>query len=156
MKINMHQSDEPTFFIACGDDGVEVTCELLFTFPDPMTGNNYMVYTDNTEDQDGNTCVYASKFDPTGNSSELCPVEDERIWAIIEEALKEEQEDCDGDEKSVEELEAELEDLINELSEMFPQHKGALEAILADPESVDYAGLRDSILNDMDDCSEGS
>ena len=103
----------------------------------------------NQKDEDGHTRVYANQFDPNGNASPLLPVEDERIWTVIEEMLTEMQEECDADDKSEEELKAELEDLINELSEMLPQHKGALEAILTDPESVDYAGLRDRSLNDM-------
>ena len=92
-----------------------------------------------------------NKFDPNGNASSLLPIEDERIWTVIEEMLTEMQEECNADDKSEEELKAELEDLINELSEMLPQHKGALEAILTAPDSVDYDGLRDSILKDVGD-----
>ena len=156
MKTNFLQNSEDMFFTVCNNEGEEVKCELLLTFEDSTTGKNYIVYTDNTEDEEGNTRVYANQFDPNGNASSLLPIEDERMWTVIEEMLTEMQEECTADDKSEEELKAELEDLINELSEMLPQHKDAFASILTDPESVDYAGLRDSILNDMDDCSEGS
>ena len=154
MEANTNQRNEDMFIVVCNDKGEEIKCEILFTFEDTTTGKNYMVYTDNTEDEDGHTRVYANQFDPNGNASSLFPVEDERIWAVIEEMLTEMQEECTADDKSEEELKAELEDLINELSEMLPQHKGTLEAILTDPESVDYAGLRDSILKDVGDHSQ--
>lgn len=154
MEANMNQRDEDMFIVVCNDKGEEIKCEILFTFEDTTTGKNYMVYTDNTEDEDGHTRVYANQFGPNGNASPLLPIEDERIWAVIEEMLTEMQEECNADDKSEEELKAELEDLINELSEMLPQHKGALEAILTAPDSVDYDGLRDSILKDVGDHSQ--
>lgn len=154
METNMNQRDEDMFIVVCNDKGEEIKCEVLFTFEDTTTGKNYMVYTDNTEDEGGHTCVYANQFDPNGKASSLLPIEDERIWNAIEKMLTEMQEECNADDKSEEELKAELEDLINELSEMLPQHKGALEAILTAPDSVDYDGLRDSILKDVGDHSQ--
>lgn len=41
-----------------------VECETLFTFESTETGRSYIVYTDNTTDEDGNTTVYASIYDP--------------------------------------------------------------------------------------------
>ena len=43
-----------------------------------------MVYTDNTKDEQGNTKVYASVFNPDAEVLELLPVETEREWKIIE------------------------------------------------------------------------
>lgn len=43
-----------------------------------------MVYTDNTKDDEGNTKVYASVFNPEAEPLELLPVETEREWKIIE------------------------------------------------------------------------
>ena len=59
------------------------------------------------------------------------------------------QEECAAEDRSEEELKAELEDLINELSDMLPQHKDAFASILTDPESVDYDALRDGILEEL-------
>ena len=65
-------------------DGKEIEFEILFTFESDETKKNYMVYTDNTKDEQGNTKVYASVFNPDAEVLELLPVETEREWKIIE------------------------------------------------------------------------
>ena len=65
-------------------DGKEIVFEILFTFESDETKKNYMVYTDNTKDEDGNTKVYASVFNPDSDPLELLPVETEREWKVIE------------------------------------------------------------------------
>lgn len=70
-----------------GEDGKEVKCEVLFTYEDERTGKNFIAYTDNTLDYEGNTKVYASSFDPEGDNPVLFPIEDEDEWAIIEAIL---------------------------------------------------------------------
>ena len=68
-------------------DGKEINFEVLFTFESDETGKNYMVYTDDTLDDDGNTKVYASVFNPNKEPLELLPVETEREWKVIETIL---------------------------------------------------------------------
>jgi len=68
--------------------GKEVEFEVLFTFESDETKKNYMVYTDNTKDKDGNTRVYASVFVPEKQPLELLPVETEREWKVIETILE--------------------------------------------------------------------
>ena len=65
-------------------DGVEVECEVLFTFESDETKKNYMVYTDNTTDENGNVRVYASIYNPDQPESDLIPIESEAEWKIIE------------------------------------------------------------------------
>ena len=57
---------------------------MELTFESDETKKNYMVYTDNTKDEEGNTKVYASVFKPDAEPLELLPVETEREWKIIE------------------------------------------------------------------------
>ena len=74
-------------------EGKEIEFEILFTFESDETGSNYMVYTDNTRDDEGNIRVYASIFEPDAEPLELLPVKTEREWKIIEtilEAIQEE------------------------------------------------------------------
>lgn len=73
--------------------GKEVEFEVLFTFESDETHKNYMVYTDNTKDENGNTKVYASVFEPEKEKLELLPVETEREWKIIETILESIQEE---------------------------------------------------------------
>lgn len=68
--------------------GTEIEFEVLFTFESDETKKNYMVYTDNTKDKDGNTRVYASIFVPDKEPLELLPVETEREWKVIETILE--------------------------------------------------------------------
>ncbi|MGN1311451.1 MAG: DUF1292 domain-containing protein [Bacilli bacterium] len=69
-------------------DGNEIEFEILFTFESDETNKNYMVYTDNTKDSEGNTKVYASVFKPDAEPLELLPVETEREWRIIETIIE--------------------------------------------------------------------
>lgn len=79
--------DEKNTFTVMNDKGEEVTCEVLFTFESEETKKNYIVYTDNTTDNDGNVKVYASIFDPKAENTELIPIETDREWKIIETIL---------------------------------------------------------------------
>ena len=65
-------------------DGKEIEFEILFTFESDETNKNYMVYTDNTTDEEGNTKVYASVFNPNAEPLELLPEETEREGKVIE------------------------------------------------------------------------
>ena len=54
--------EEKNTFQVLDENGKEVTCEVLFTFDSEETKKSYIVYTDNTTDDDGNVRVYASIF----------------------------------------------------------------------------------------------
>ena len=81
--------NEKMTFKAVNNEGKEVECEVLFTFLSEETNKNYMVYTDNTTDVDGNVKVYASIYNPDKPESELLPIETEAEYRTIETILKE-------------------------------------------------------------------
>ena len=81
--------EEKMTFKAVNEEGKEVECEVLFTFESDETKKNYMVYTDNTKDEEGNIRVYASIYDPEKPESELQPIETDKEWKIIETILEE-------------------------------------------------------------------
>ena len=81
--------EEKMTFKALNKDGVEVECEVLFTFESDETKKNYMVYTDYTTDENGNVRVYASIYNPDQPESDLIPIESEAEWKIIETILEE-------------------------------------------------------------------
>ena len=78
---------ERNTFTVMNDKGEEVTCEVLFTFDSEETKKSYIVYTDNTTDNDGNVKVYASIYKPDSDVQELLPIESEREWKISAESL---------------------------------------------------------------------
>ena len=81
--------DEVMTFKVISDEGKEVECEVLFTFESEETKKNYIVYTDNTIDEEGNTKVYASIYNPDEAETKLLPIESEKEWKIIETILEE-------------------------------------------------------------------
>lgn len=83
---NKEMLEENTFTII-SDEGKEVKCEILFTYEDEKTKKNYMAYTDNTLDEEGNTKVYASIFNPEEENPVLLPIETEAEWKLIEGIL---------------------------------------------------------------------
>ena len=85
--------EEKNTFTVMDENGKEVTCEVLFTFDSEETKKNYIVYTDNTTDEEGNVRVYASTFNPNGENTELKPIETEREWKIVETILESIQEE---------------------------------------------------------------
>lgn len=80
--------DKENKFKVIDKNGKEIEFEVLFTFESEETNKNYMVYTDNSIDENGNTRVYASVFMPEADPLELLPVETEREWKIIETILE--------------------------------------------------------------------
>ncbi len=82
------ENNKMTFKIM-SDDGKEIECEILFTFESDETKKNYIVYTDNTLDEQGNTKVYASIYNPNEENTNLIPIETDKEWKIIETILDE-------------------------------------------------------------------
>lgn len=77
--------------------GRYIPCTVLKTFsmivddpenPDCAYYANYVLYTDNVEDEFGQTCVYASTYDPNLDDPEFFPVETEEEWAKIDQILE--------------------------------------------------------------------
>lgn len=81
--------EEKLTFKIKGENGQDIECEALFTFEGKENGKNYIVYTDNTLDEQGNTKVYASIFDPTKDEQTMQPIETEAEWKMIESILDE-------------------------------------------------------------------
>ena len=81
--------EEKMTFKVFDDEGKEVECEVLFTFDSDETKKSYMVYTDNTIDDEGNTKVYASIYNPSDENPKLEPIESDKEWKIIETILDE-------------------------------------------------------------------
>ena len=81
--------EEKMTFKVLNDQGQEVECEALFTFESDETKKNYIVYTDNSLDEEGNTKVYASIYNPNEDETKLLPIETEKEWKIIETILEE-------------------------------------------------------------------
>ena len=93
----MENSEEGMTFKVMNDEGKEVECEVLFTFESEETKKNYIVYTDNTTDEEGNTKVYASIYNPNEAETKLLPIETDKEWKIIETILEEIQSEANNE-----------------------------------------------------------
>ena len=84
-------------FTIIDQNGVEKTYDVLFTFDNDETKKSYMVYTDNTLDDEGKTKVYASVYEELEDGeTKLLPIETNKEWKIIETILEKLQEEING------------------------------------------------------------
>lgn len=98
-KQDFEAMDETMTFTILNDEGKEIQCEVLFTFENEETGKNYIVYTDNSFDEEGNVKVYASIYNPDEDETKLLSIETEEEWKFIETILEQLQDDMNGDDE---------------------------------------------------------
>lgn len=81
--------NETMSFVLLDENGTEHKCDTLFTFESEETGKSYIVYTDNSFDEEGNIQVFASIYNPDSDERRLMPIETEKEWKIIEIIIEE-------------------------------------------------------------------
>lgn len=69
------------------EEGKEIVCDILFTFDSDETKKSYIVYTDNSKDDEGNIQVFASIYDPTQQNKALEPITSDKEWKVVETIL---------------------------------------------------------------------
>ena len=70
-------------------DGNKVQLDKLITFDDEANNKSYIIYTDNSKDENGNVRISASIVKDSKNpNSELEEIKTEREWKIIDTVLK--------------------------------------------------------------------
>ena len=74
-------------FKVINDQGEEIDCDVLFTFDSEETKKSYIVYTDNTKDEQGNIQVYASIYNPNEPDTKLEQITTDKEWKVIETIL---------------------------------------------------------------------
>ena len=70
------------------EKGEEVVCDILFTFDSEETNKSYIVYTDNSKDENGKIRVFASIYNPSDAKTKLEDIKTEKEWKIIETILE--------------------------------------------------------------------
>ena len=69
------------------ENGNEIEYEILLAFKWMKTNKNYIVYTDNTKNEEGNINVFAAIYYPN-DSTRLDPIETNEEWDEIDIRLK--------------------------------------------------------------------
>ena len=85
--------NEKKKFVVIDEKGNKVECEPLFTFESEETKKQYVVYTDNSKDKDGNTRIFASIYKVNDKGGEFLPIKDEKEWKVVETILESIQEE---------------------------------------------------------------
>ena len=80
---------EENSFTMKDENGKEIKYDVLFTFQMEETNKDYIVYTDNTTDKEGNIQVYASVYRNEEGKMNLEAIETDNEWKTIETILKE-------------------------------------------------------------------
>ena len=75
------------YFTVTDKSGKTVEYEILFTFDSNETNKSYIVFTDNTLDEDGSVVTYAATYDKKGDTLELQDIETDQEWNLIENLL---------------------------------------------------------------------
>ena len=75
------------YFTVTDKSGKTIEYEILFTFDSDETGKSYIVFTDNSLDEDGNIITYAATYDKNGETLELQDIETDEEWNVIENLL---------------------------------------------------------------------
>lgn len=82
------QAERKIMSIVSSDGAIEeVEVILAFEFKD--TNKEYVVYTKNETDENGNVTVYVSNIDHSGEEPKLLGVENENEWNRIKDVLRE-------------------------------------------------------------------
>lgn len=100
METKNTENEKRAFFTVIDEKGQKIMCEVLFTFESDETKKNYIVYTDNSLDENGNVKVYASIYTQDQEPADLIPIETEREWKIIETILESVQEEANKKQES--------------------------------------------------------
>lgn len=87
MEENKVENKMENTFTITDANGNEITCDVLFTFDSEETKKSYIVYTDNSKDDQGNVQVFASIYDPSKQNQNLEPITTEQEWKVIETIL---------------------------------------------------------------------
>ena len=78
--------DDKNVIKIINEDGNEQEYEILMLFRLEKTKKNYIIYTDNSKDEDGNLMVLASIYNED-NGVRLDPIETEEEWDEVEKLL---------------------------------------------------------------------
>ena len=80
--------EEKNIIKVTNEKGDQIICDILFTFDNDETKKSYIVYTDNTKDEEGRVRVYASTYNPNDAKTKLEDIKTEKEWKVIDTILQ--------------------------------------------------------------------
>lgn len=77
------------FFSIKKEDGTLEEVELVISFEFNDTKKEYVVYTRNEKDDNGNTTLYVSSVDRSSDTPKLGSIDSDEEWSRIKDVLRE-------------------------------------------------------------------
>ncbi len=71
------------------EDGTKEEVDLLICFSFNDTNKEYVVYTKNEKDENGNITIYVSSVNRTGDLPRMGAIESDEEWSRIKDVLRE-------------------------------------------------------------------
>lgn len=85
----MDFNDENMHIVVQNEDGEELDCEVIMYYKCLDNGIDYVFYTDNMEDENGELSFYASRFLGIDNDQiQIGDIETEEEWALLENVMQ--------------------------------------------------------------------
>ena len=70
------------------NNGTEMTVDVVLKFTVKEFSKEYMIYTKNEKDEDGNILLYSVMLVPEGESYHTANIETEEEWNLIKELIR--------------------------------------------------------------------
>lgn len=82
-------SDKKNIMVTTMPDGTKEEVEVLLAFKFNDNNKEYVIYTKNEVDENGNVTIYISNVTKNGNNVSLTTVADDNEWTRIKNVLRE-------------------------------------------------------------------
>lgn len=83
----MESDIKDNILILKDEKGQEIEYEIIATVSSKENNKDYIIFTDNSLDDDGCIITFASIYDHTGKDKKLYPIESEEEWDFVEKLL---------------------------------------------------------------------
>lgn len=87
--MEIANQEEKRIMSIVSEDGTTEEVEVILAFEFKDNQKEYVIYTKNEKDENGNVTVYVSNVDRESGEPKLMGVEDEAEWARIKDVLRE-------------------------------------------------------------------
>ena len=84
----MNENIKKTTMSIIGEDGSIDEVEVVIAFEFKDTKKEYVVYTKNEKDENGNVTVYVSRVDRSTETPKLYGIDDEEEWNRVKDVLR--------------------------------------------------------------------
>ena len=85
----MDMMEEERKLTIIDEEGNEQEVEVIVAFEFKDTEQEYVVYTQNETDDNGNITIYVSKINEVDGESKLSGIDDDEEWSRIKDVLRE-------------------------------------------------------------------